>query len=762
MLIFKFTKKAIIDKYFALFLLFSICRMIKIIDYHNNVIESPFVPINYAFISMANSNIVPPEYKFIAIQSTAYTVIRTDKINDAYIHINGPIIAVKPIQKIVAFNVINIATRAGIEITGSNSSEIEMQQANNEIYLALSSLCLVHKQVFETAHFKCIVNAPTHTSYFAVNKTTKLDITVTQSKYKLYTNVQKVTNHKINIYCDVKLATISTNRYTMLNVEEIKRNALFKLNPVYVGKHLLLESSNKTEFNVVITNLSCSLSNDSICFLSDYEFSFVSLDPTIVIYSPTTIHAPTMFEIDLLEITNNPTPSSSISSSPAIYKMDDITNSILQLFSMPTIIKVEDTYEILVNNTILRIKIKTIHTAVSKSATICYYNPPLNIVFGICSNYQKHIYVMKEPSLVNIQMLEMKVKCNIELDPMVIKKAILDIQNIMSSNLDKPIQLTIADTKLEATIVSIQTESDFVSTLLHMNDQTEINLQIECEHVRPHIALTREDLKNIKTQLESYGMSGMDEQIRVLTKELFLPRASFVPKELVNILRPTRGVILYGPPGTGKTTLARNIGSLLHIPADDVKMITATEILNKFIGESEENIRGLFEPARKNPNKVHLLIIDEMDAILGSRKSQTELRNSIVNQFLGEMDGLNQISNILIIGITNRLDMLDSAVLRPGRFSCLIKCDLPNIHSRKQIIQLYIHKLQVANIAMDEFLLDEFAEKTNGFSCADIEYIFNSLIDQLTEHLFETECVLHITRQHMLDTIEQIKHRQPI
>jgi hypothetical protein len=745
--------------------------MIKVIDYHNNVIESPFVPINYAFV---NSNIVPSEYKFIAIQSAAYTVIRTDKITDAYIHTNGPIIAVKPIQKIVAFNVSDIAVKVAIEITGSTSSEIEMQQANNEIYLALSSLCLVHKQVFETAHFKCIVNAPTHTSYFIANKTTKLEIM--ESKYKLYNNVQKVTNHKINIYCDVKLASKSTTRYTMLNVEEIKRNALFKLNPVYVGKHLLLESSNKTAFEVVITNLSCPLSNDSICFLSDYEFSFVSLDPTIVIYSPATIHAPIMFEIDLLEITNNSMPSSSIpsssipsspilsspilsSSNPVIYKMDDITNSILQLFSMPTIIKVEDIYEILVNNTMLRIKIKTIHTAVSKSATICYYNPPLNIVFGICSNYQKHIYVMKEPSITNIQLLEIRVKCNVELDPMAIKKAILDIQNIMSPNLNKPIQLTIADTKLEATIISIQTESDFVSTLLHMNDQTEINLQIEYEHVKPHIALTREDLKNIKTQLESYGMSGMDEQIRVLTKELFLPRASFVPKELVNILRPTRGVILYGPPGTGKTTLARNIGSLLHIPADDVKMITATEILNKFIGESEENIRGLFEPARKNPHKVHLLIIDEMDAILGSRKGQTELRNSIVNQFLGEMDGLNQISNILIIGITNRLDMLDSAVLRPGRFSCLIKCDLPNIHSRKQIIQLYIHKLQVANIAMDEFLLDELAEKTDGFSCADIEYIFNCLIDQLTEHLFETECVLHITRQHMLDTIEQIKCR---
>lgn len=733
--------------------------MLKIIQYNNNVIESPFIPINYAFISKENSNI-PPEYKFIAVHSIAYTVIRTDKITDLYIHTNGSIIAVRSIQTIVAFNVNNIASQINIEITDNKSaSEIEMRLAMNEIYLALSSLCLVNRQIIETANLKCIINSPTNTSYFIVNKTTKLDITVNESKYKLYNNVQKVTNHRVNIYCNVKLVSPLTNRYIMFNVDEIKRNALFKLNPVYVGKHLLLES-NKITFDITITNLSFPLIKDSICFLSDYEFSFVSSDPNIVIYSPSTIHSPTMFEIDLLEITTKYNTNNH--TNPIIYKMDDITNSILQLFSASTIIKLDDIYEILIDNTILRIKIKTIHTSVSKSANICYYNPPLNIVFGICSNYQKHIYVMKEPSLTNIELLEIKVKCKSEVDSNAIKKAILDIQNIMSCNLDKPIQLTIADYKLEANITSIQTDSDFVTTLLHINEQTQINVQLEYESQMPHITLSRDELKNIKTQLESYGMSGMDEQIRILTKELFLPRTNFMPKELVNILRPTRGVILYGPPGTGKTTLARNIGNLLHIPAEDINMITATEILNKFIGESEENIRGLFEPAKKNPNKVHLLIIDEMDAILGSRKGQTELRNSIVNQFLGEMDGLNQISNILIIGITNRLDMLDSAVLRPGRFSCLIKCDLPNIHSRKQIIQLYIHKFQVAEIKMDELDLDEMATKTEGLSCADIEYIFNCLIDQLAQHLFETECIMHINRQHMLDAIEQIKHRKDV
>jgi ribosomal protein L25 (general stress protein Ctc) len=737
--------------------------MIKIIEYHNNVIESPFVPINYAFISTENASIIPPEYKFIAIHSTSYTVIRTDKIKDAYIHTNGPIIGVNPIQTIVAFNVSVIATQIGIEITSTTSSqEIEMQQATNEIYLALNSLCLVHRQVFETAHFKCMVIAPTYTSYFVANKTTKLDITVTGSKYKLYTSVQNVANQCV-IYCDAKMTGPSTQRYTILNVEEIKRNALFKLNPVYVGKHLLLES-NKTMFDIEITHLSCPLLHNSICFLSNYEFSFVSSDPNMVIYSPSTIHSPTFFEIELLEIKTKYNTNKITSTNINVYKMSDITDSILQLFSIPTIVKVNDTYEILVDNTILQIKIKTIYTALSKSASICYYNPPLNIVLGVCSNYQKHIYVMTEPAVANVKLCEVQIKCNVELDHIAITKAIRERQNIMSTNLGKPIQLTIADSKIEAIITNVQTDSGVITnTLLHINEQTQFDLDIECEPIQSHISLSREDLKNIKPQLESYGMSGMDEQIRILTKELFLPRTNFMPKGLVNILRPTKGVILYGPPGTGKTTLARNIGSLLHIPAEEVKMITATEILNKFIGESEENIRGLFEPARKNPNKVHLLIIDEMDAILGSRKGQTELRNSIVNQFLGEMDGLNQVSNILIIGITNRLDMLDSAVLRPGRFSCLIKCDLPNIHSRKQIIQLYINKLQASEIAMDEIDLHEMAEKTDGFSCADIEYIFNCLIDKLAEHLFETECVMNISKQHMLDVIHQIKHRtQPI
>ena len=451
--------------------------MIKIIEYHNSLIESPFVPINYAFISTANATIIPPEYKFIAIHSTAYSVIRTDKIKDAYIHTNGDIVGIKPIQTIAAFNVTDIATQIGIEITGTKSHEIEMQLANNEIYLAISSLCLLHKKVFETAHFKCKVIAPTYASYFVANKTTKIDINVTESKYKLYTNVQKVTN-LVNIYCDVKLTSPSIHRYSMFNVEEIKRNALFKLNPVYVGKHLLLES-NKMIFDVTITHLSCPLSTDSICFLSDYEFSFVSSDANIVIYSPSTIHAPTLFEINLLEIMTKYNTNKITNAGINIYKMSDITDSILQLFSIPSIIKVDDTYEILVDNTILQIKIKTIHTALSKSVNVCYYNPPLNIVFGICSNYQKHIYVMTEPATMNVQLLDVQIKCNVELDPIAIKKAILERQNIMSHNLDKPIQLTIADSKLDAMITSIQTESEFVtSTLLHINEENQINVSV--------------------------------------------------------------------------------------------------------------------------------------------------------------------------------------------------------------------------------------------------------------------------------------------
>lgn len=768
--------------------------MIQIIQYNNNVIESPFIATNYAFISHASVRI-PIEYKFISIHSRIYTVTRTDKITDDYIHVYGSIINVKPLQTIVAFNIKNVSSQVCIDIIDSKSREIEMQLFKNEIYSIIGQLCLLDKQIVETLGYKFLVSAPNQTSYFVVDKSTTINVIHTASKYKLYDAIQKMA-HKVTIYCDIKLSNVATakrlNSYEMCNVDEIKKNAMFKLNPAYIGKQIVAES-NKTAFEMTITGMSCDIPSDkTICFLSDYVFSFITSDPNIIICSTATMQGPTQFDIELLEITKKYNADMNESDSATVYKMNDITKNILKLFANSCVIKVDDTYEMFVDNTLLQFRIKSIHTKSSNSAKFCFYNPPLNISFCIFSNFQKQIYVMEEPIVSNIQTMDIQLtlkKCNpnnesVHFDEDLLKCQIKKIKSIMSYNIGKTIQLTIADFQIDAIIVNLSAEVDYSSrpVLLCMNNQTQIHLLVDPadttlllhdksnksvdkeEKKNACLGLTRSDLRNIKMKLESYGMSGMDDQIKILTKELFLPRTNFMPKGLLTILRPTRGVILYGPPGTGKTTLARNIGKLLHISESNVSMITATEVLNKYIGESEENIRNIFKPSRDAPEDIHLLIIDEIDAILGSRQNQPELRNSIVNQFLGEMDGLNQISNILVIGITNRLDMLDSAVLRPGRFSCLIKCDLPNNPSRKQILQLYINKLQTANIFTSDIDLDIIVEKTNGFSGAEIEYIFNCLIDNLAQYVFDEETAesgdYHITHKQVLDVIAQIKNRK--
>lgn len=146
-----------------------------------------------------------------------------------------------------------------------------------------------------------------------------------------------------------------------------------------------------------------------------------------------------------------------------------------------------------------------------------------------------------------------------------------------------------------------------------------------------------------------------------------------------------RGLILYGPPGTGKTLIARKIGEILS--AKDVKLVSGPEILNAYVGKSEENVRKLFEDAEKDYAEhgedadLHLIIMDELDAICkqrGSRGDSTGTGDSIVNQLLAKMDGVNSINNVLVVGMTNRLDLMDEALLRPGRFEVQVEIHLPD------------------------------------------------------------------------------------
>ena len=172
---------------------------------------------------------------------------------------------------------------------------------------------------------------------------------------------------------------------------------------------------------------------------------------------------------------------------------------------------------------------------------------------------------------------------------------------------------------------------------------------------------------------EALGIGGLNKEFQDIFRRAFASRV--VPPDIMKKMgqKHARGMLLFGPPGCGKTLIARQIGKALH--ARPPKIVNGPEILNKYVGQSEENIRALFADAEKeqaergDDSELHIIIFDEFDAICkqrGSTGGGTGVNDSIVNQLLSKIDGVDSLNNILLIGMTNRKDMLDEAVLRPG------------------------------------------------------------------------------------------------
>jgi transitional endoplasmic reticulum ATPase len=179
-------------------------------------------------------------------------------------------------------------------------------------------------------------------------------------------------------------------------------------------------------------------------------------------------------------------------------------------------------------------------------------------------------------------------------------------------------------------------------------------------------------------------------------------------------IRAPKGVLLFGPPGTGKTLLAKAVAT-----ESDANFISVRgpEIFNKYVGESEKAIRDIFNKARQTAPCV--LFFDEIDAIMGSRgrNDDTGVSQRIVNQFLAEIDGMKTLQNVLVIGATNRADILDPAVLRPGRFDAVVFVPPPDKQARIEIFKVHTKDMPLE----DNVDFDTLAEMTEGYSGADIE-----------------------------------------
>lgn len=228
-------------------------------------------------------------------------------------------------------------------------------------------------------------------------------------------------------------------------------------------------------------------------------------------------------------------------------------------------------------------------------------------------------------------------------------------------------------------------------------------------------------------KFEDMGIGGLDTEFSAIFRRAFASR--IFPPGLIEKLgiQHVKGILLYGPPGTGKTLIARQIGKMLN--SREPKVINGPEVLNKYVGQSEENIRKLFADAEKeykekgDESGLHIIIFDELDAVCkqrGTTGGGTGVGDSVVNQLLSKLDGVDQLNNILLIGMTNRMDMIDDALLRPGRLEVHMEISLPDEHGRAQILKIHTSKMRANDVMDRDVDLAELAHLTKNFSGAEI------------------------------------------
>ncbi|MHB8567670.1 MAG: CDC48 family AAA ATPase, partial [Nitrososphaerales archaeon] len=181
--------------------------------------------------------------------------------------------------------------------------------------------------------------------------------------------------------------------------------------------------------------------------------------------------------------------------------------------------------------------------------------------------------------------------------------------------------------------------------------------------------------------------------------------------------KPPKGILLYGPPGTGKTLLAKAVANESEANFISIK---GPELLSKWVGESEKGVRDVFHKARQAAPCI--IFMDELDSLVPSRgggMGDSQVTERVISQILTELDGLEELRDVTIIGATNRPDMIDPALLRPGRFDKLLYVPVPDVEARKEIFKIHLKGKPLS----PEVTTDDLAGKTEGYNGAEIQAV---------------------------------------
>ncbi len=239
-------------------------------------------------------------------------------------------------------------------------------------------------------------------------------------------------------------------------------------------------------------------------------------------------------------------------------------------------------------------------------------------------------------------------------------------------------------------------------------------------------------IKELNLDFKGLGVGGLDRQLQdILTRAFYSRRLG---EDLVAKygLEHAKGILLYGPPGTGKTLIARTIAEMFK--NTKIKLVNGPELFDKYVGASEKNLREVFSAAvnewqtKGAESDLHVIIFDEIDALFkqrGSTHNGTGVGDTIVNQMLTLLDGVDSPKNFLVIGMTNRKDLLDDALLRKGRIGIHIQIALPDEQGRREILDIHTKKLRENALLDPEVDLGQWAKRTVNFSGADLKGLIN-------------------------------------
>jgi len=250
------------------------------------------------------------------------------------------------------------------------------------------------------------------------------------------------------------------------------------------------------------------------------------------------------------------------------------------------------------------------------------------------------------------------------------------------------------------------------------------------------------------------GLDSLKEELREAIEWPIKHKEAF---DYVDVETP-KGILLHGPPGTGKTLIAK---ALAKMTESNFISIKGPELLSKWVGESEKGVREIFRKARQASPCI--IFLDEVDALVprrGSGGSESHVTESVVSQILTEIDGLEELNDVLIVGATNRLDIVDEALLRPGRFDRIIEVPNPDSKGRQHIFEIHTKKKPLGN----DVNITKLVELTDGFSGAEIGAVANrAAIIALKRYVggkSQNIKEIKISQQDLIDAVDKVKPRK--